>query len=171
MVHRELFLHPNFLASQNIPFSIAVQQQGDIILADARSGHEGWNTGMNVAEAVNYVDVPCMDFTHSEVYNTEGMVAWPCVCGIFPVPTDPDMGETDTEHGGPFLSTVVNQYRPEWDTMATKACSALHAWMETLLRHIKPGVKKEETDVTIDVVLRLRDFVYAQMEGHPVVTS
>jgi hypothetical protein len=56
LVHRQMFVHPQFLTRHGIPFTVARQAPGDLIIADARGAHQGWNTGRNLASAVNFLD-------------------------------------------------------------------------------------------------------------------
>jgi hypothetical protein len=46
--HRRLFLHPSFLVTRKIPFTITVQSPGDIVLIDGRAYSEAWDIGTNL---------------------------------------------------------------------------------------------------------------------------
>ncbi|KIM28665.1 hypothetical protein M408DRAFT_8750 [Serendipita vermifera MAFF 305830] len=52
---------PPILMFHYIPMNILVQQQGDLFLPDSQATHEGWNTGNNIAKAVNYADMPAIE--------------------------------------------------------------------------------------------------------------
>jgi hypothetical protein len=86
--HRRLFIHPNFLIRHNIPFNVAFQQPGDLILSDALGAHEGWNAGENCALACNYVDSHSVAFLASHMFDATrpSTGKWPCVCGEDPRP-------------------------------------------------------------------------------------
>jgi hypothetical protein len=81
--HRSIFIHPNFLIRHNIPFNVAFQQPGDLILSDSLGAHEGWNAGENCALACNYIDSHTVSFLASQLFHPTrpSTGIWPCVCG------------------------------------------------------------------------------------------
>lgn len=64
---------------------MAVQQPGDLVIASAGSAHQGWNTGQNLAMAVNFLDNFSLNRLLSQVCE-DNFGPWPCVCGHPPLP-------------------------------------------------------------------------------------
>jgi hypothetical protein len=74
-----------------IPFNVAVQQPGDLIVADGTSAHQGWNSGNNLASAVNYLDNPSLDAILQDHVDGNGRVRFPCVCTQASAPSGSDV--------------------------------------------------------------------------------
>lgn len=85
LVHREIFVHPLFLTYHGIPFTVARQAPGDLIIADARGAHQGWNVGQNLASSLNFLDEHTIRNIASNVIRG-GAGPWHCVCGREKIP-------------------------------------------------------------------------------------
>ncbi len=51
---QNLMIDPDILRANNIPFTFVVQRQGDFVFTAEGAYHFGFNTGPNIAEAVNF---------------------------------------------------------------------------------------------------------------------
>jgi hypothetical protein len=71
-----------------IPFNVAVQNPGDLIVADGTSAHQGWNAGNNLASAANYLDHPSLVAIWEKYIKEDGTVRFPCVCGETQMPSN-----------------------------------------------------------------------------------
>jgi hypothetical protein len=82
--HRSIFYHPSFLIAHEIPFNVAFQQPGDVILSDTQGAHQGWNNGNNCTLACNYLDFDAMHDIKDAVFhpNIPNVGRWPCVCTV-----------------------------------------------------------------------------------------
>jgi hypothetical protein len=90
LMHRTIFLDPEFLLHHKIPFNVALQAPGDLMIADGTSAREGWNTGNNLAAAVSYLDCSSIqNIWHNESDN-EDRLRFPCLCGVLPLPAEED---------------------------------------------------------------------------------
>ncbi len=54
--HGNRFIHPHQLIRQHIPFTVHVQQVGDIVLVDGRALVQSWDTGPNVVASLPFLD-------------------------------------------------------------------------------------------------------------------
>ena len=54
MRHKEFVITPQFLRENKIKHSIIFQHPGEFVLTFPRGYHEGWNLGLNLAEATNF---------------------------------------------------------------------------------------------------------------------
>jgi hypothetical protein len=52
--HKTTLIHPSVLIEQGIRMTKMVHRQGEFMISRARGYHSGFNTGFNVAEAVNF---------------------------------------------------------------------------------------------------------------------
>jgi hypothetical protein len=80
--HRAVFYHPSFLIRHNIPFNVAIQQPGDLILSDSEGAHQGWNSGNNCAMACNYLDAPSILDIKANMFHevNPNWGRWHCLC-------------------------------------------------------------------------------------------
>uniref|UniRef100_A0A7S2WRG2 JmjC domain-containing protein n=1 Tax=Mucochytrium quahogii TaxID=96639 RepID=A0A7S2WRG2_9STRA len=60
--HKNIMFSPQVLRKEKIPFVRAIQHQGEFIFTFPRSYHGGFNSGFNVAEAVNFATPRWLDF-------------------------------------------------------------------------------------------------------------
>lgn len=54
--HKNIFVRTDWLENRQIPFETVHQEPGEMIILLARTFHQGFNVGNNVAEAVNFAD-------------------------------------------------------------------------------------------------------------------
>jgi hypothetical protein len=125
LVHRVMFVHPDFLTRHEIPFTIARQAPGDLILADARGAHQGWNMGQNLASAVNFLDERSYRRIVSDVIR-DGAAPWHCVCGQETIPDNVSSYEAPEEHSTLGFTVYHNPHQVE-----DRTNSVLYSWMDT----------------------------------------
>jgi JmjC domain, hydroxylase len=91
--HRTIFYHPSFLIRHDIPFNVAFQQPGDLILSDSRGAHQGWNAGENCAISCNYLDYASITDIKADLLDptTSDVARWPCVCNVGSRPYQPSV--------------------------------------------------------------------------------
>lgn len=73
MRHKHFIMTPTFLASHGIPTRVVVQKPGEFILTFPNTVHCGFNAGINVNEAVNFVN---------EAWLEDGLRSKRCVCRL-----------------------------------------------------------------------------------------
>lgn len=54
--HKNFFVGPAVLRAYGIPYHVLVQRPGDLVFTMPDCYHEGFNTDLNVASAVNFAD-------------------------------------------------------------------------------------------------------------------
>lgn len=59
--HKTIFVNTDWFKIRNIPFEIVHQNPGDMVIISARSFHQGFNAGNNIAEAVNFADTDWLE--------------------------------------------------------------------------------------------------------------
>ena len=69
--HKRFVLTPELLRANQVPFCCGAQRRGEFIVTFPRSYHWGFNSGPNIAEAVNFALDSWIPF---------GKVAEPCKC-------------------------------------------------------------------------------------------
>lgn len=79
--HLSLWVPPALLKNWGVQYTMVEQQPGDLVITAPDSYHQGWNSGWNVAEAVNYGGAKAAE--HARGYQ-------PCFRGCYPNPAEAD---------------------------------------------------------------------------------
>lgn len=65
--HKNTLIHPSVLLQNGIKVRKTVQQPGEFVIPRAEAYHAGFNSGFNVAEAVNFALFSWLDKSASNV--------------------------------------------------------------------------------------------------------
>ncbi|KIM27436.1 hypothetical protein M408DRAFT_24645 [Serendipita vermifera MAFF 305830] len=158
MLHRKTFFHPRFFLEHHIPVNVLVQQPGDLFLPDAHAAHEGWNTGANMAEAVNYADMAAIRHIEETLMvdssKKDVRCAWPCVCGEYPLP-----GKKATQAKG----QKSHFYDPTKDKKPDLSCTPFYNSILALIRNIRREPKGHPDLLDPSTVLKIHEYVYSRL--------
>ena len=79
--HKNLFFNPlGLLRAQHSSFSVAVQKPGDLILTHNHGSHQGYNTGNNLAIAVNWATKDWIFKTRAAIFTLWHMILSMIAC-------------------------------------------------------------------------------------------
>ena len=80
--HKNLFFNPlGLLRAQHSSFSVAVQKPGDLILTHNHGSHQGYNTGNNLAIAVNWATMNWVFQNQSRhIHPVTHDIVYDCMC-------------------------------------------------------------------------------------------
>ncbi len=124
--HSDVFIHPHFLRDNGIPFSIAVQEPGDILVTGGHAAHQAWSTGPFLGVSYSHLDSGSVKMINERIITPESHAPWPCVCTparsiLEPVPVNApppfdrlyyhDLG-AHVDHGlaGPERSSLIYRW-------------------------------------------------------------
>lgn len=132
-LHQSVFFHPEYLTKHRIPFNVAHQKPGELVIVDECASHEGWNAGNSLATATKFLDVKSARWIQHLMPNESNQIRWPCVCGSIPTPMDPK-------------PSLPRHFQSRKGRLSSKTSPAdlpysLHSWINGLMPYID---KKEK---------------------------
>ena len=147
--HKNLMISPSILQKAKIPHVRAIQYQGEFIITFPRSYHGGFNTGFNIAEAVNFATKRWIPIGRRS--------RW-CKCEDWTFRIDMDL----------FTETIRDVAPERLDTLVGEGDRILYTWKEQkYLCRVRKNTKKGKNTGVLVVPIDKTDCPFVEQNFDP----